>query len=231
MVEKPTWKQMLLELIEQNRIDPWDVDIGLIADGFMKRVRELKTLNLAVEANVILAAAILLKYKSEYLKYLTMEEQTLITDYPADVPEMDGGEEMPQLMFVSRIPPKRQITLDELMGEMEKVMKYENSDMGRAPRGAVGETIDFVISEEDIEKRMDDVLERIRCNTDDTGWSLFSSILKERSSIEIIHTLVSVLHLTQNRTVDVRQDKVFGEIFIHLIEEKKKEKEEMLVRA
>ncbi len=229
IVEKPTWKQILLELIEQNRIDPWDVDIILIADSFMKRVREMKQLDLTIQANVILAAAILLKYKSEYLRYLTMEEQTLVTDYPAETPLPGEVEEIPQLTLVSRIPPKRQITLDELIGEMERVMKYDSEERKRIPRGSVTETMDFMIAEWDVEKRINDVLERIRANTDETGWSLFSSLIKGGDNLEIVRTLVSVLHLTQNGAIDVKQERIFGEILIYLLENKR-EKEKMLVR-
>ena len=222
IVEKPTWKQMLLELIDRNRIDPWDVDIGLIADGFMKKVKEMKKLDFAVQANVILAAAILLKYKSEYLKCLTIEEQPFV-EYPAEEAEF-AEEEIPQLTLVSRIPPKRQITLNELVGEMEKIIKYDTTERVKIPRGAVSEVIDFEIMEEDIEKRMGDVLERIREKSDDTGWSLFSNILSERTSNEIIYTLLALLHLAQMKTVNIKQDRFFGEIFIHLIENKEEQK-------
>jgi len=223
MVEKPTWKELLLELIDQNRIDPWDVDIVLISDGFMKKIKEMEKLDLAVQANVILAAAILLKYKSEYLKHYTMEQQTVLTEYPAEEPVMEA-DEIPQLTLVSRIPPKRQITLDELMGEMERVIQYDSDDRPKIPRGAVSETIDFVLTEENIEKKMEEVLERIRDSSDDSGWSLFSRILKNGESIEVIYTLLSVLHLVQSGKIDVKQDRMFGEIFICLLE---REKEKM----
>ncbi len=222
IVEKPTWKQMLLELIDRNKIDPWDIDIALIADSFMKKVREMEKLDLAVQANIILAAAILLKYKSEYLTYLTMEEP-VIEAYPVEEPVGDI-EEIPQLTLVSRIPPKRQITLDELMGEMEKVIKYEDADRERIPRGSISETIDFVISEENIEKKMDEVLERIRDSSDESGWSLFSRVLKNSDSTEIIYTLISILHLVQTKKINIKQDKMFGEIFIFLLD---REKEKM----
>ncbi len=228
MVDKPTWKEMLLELIDQNRIDPWDVDIVLIADSFMKKINELEKLDLAVQANVILAAAILLKYKSEYLKYYTMEQQTALTEYPAEEPVMDV-DEVPQLTLVSRIPPKRQITLGDLMGEMERVIQYDDSERTIIPRGAVSETIDFVITEENIEKKMEEVFERIRDNTDDSGWSLFSRILKNGESIEVIYTLISILHLVQSGKIDIKQDRMFGEIFIYLLD-REKEKMKMEVR-
>ena len=225
MVEKPTWKQLLLELIDQNKIDPWDVDIALIADGFLKKIKELKKLDLTVQANVILAAAILLKYKSEYLKYITMEEQTTLDQYPVEDPEFFGSpsDELPQLTLVSRIPPKRQITLDELMQEMEKVIKYEDTEREVIPRGSIEEIIDFEITEEDIEKKIDEVLLRIKESTDETGWSLFSAITAGKNSIDIIYTLLSLLHLTQMKMIKLKQDMIFGEIFIYLLEPLEKE--------
>ena len=38
--------------------------------------------------------------------------------------------------------------------------------------------------------------------------------------IEIIYTLVSILHLTQKQTIDIKQDEIFGDIFIYLLNEK-----------
>ena len=74
---------------------------------------------------------------------------------------------------------------------------------------------------------MGDVLARIREKSDETGWSLFSSILPERTSNEIIYTLIALLHLAQMKTVNIKQDRFFGEIFIHLIEEKEKEEQKI----
>jgi len=220
VVSKPQWKIVLLELIESKKIDPWNIDLVVIADAFLKKVREMEQLDLLVQANVILAAAILLRYKSDYLQFLQYQER--MTDYlPADEPQLET-EEVPQLVLSSRIPPKRQITLDELVEEMEKVIRYESDDrLSRRPKGGIDEIVDLQLRDVDIEKRMEQVVARIKGSVDGEGWTLFSRLVEKREDKnEIIYALMTVLHLTQKEMIDIRQDKLFGEIFIKLLSEK-----------
>ena len=215
MVSKPTWKDILMELISSNSVDPWNIDLVLLADGFIKKVKEMERMDFVVQANVILAASILLKYKSDYLKALSY--QTDLQEFPAeaDMPLADA-EELPQLTLSSRIPPKRQITLDELVSEMERIIKYDEVERIHIPRGSIMETVDMDLGERDIEQDMSVILGRVRENTDPEGWSLFSSLVKGAEMRDVVYTLLCVLHLVQLGSLDLRQDKMFGEIFIFL---------------
>lgn len=220
MVSKPTWKEMLLELIDSERIDPWNIDIVEISGAFMKKVRDMERMDFVIQANVILAAAILLRYKSNYLNALHQSE---LTEYIPDEPGMGIGplDGLPELSLAARIPPKRQITFDELVSEMERIIKYDSAERpDRKPKGSITDIVDMPLGGEDIEKKMAEVLGRIRSNTDPEGWSLFSRVLARDDNREMVYTLLSVLHLTQNETIDIRQDKLFGEIFIRLLEKK-----------
>lgn len=66
-VSDGTWKDLLIELVRKNQLDPWNVDIVEIVDKYIEAVRELRILDLRVPANIILAASILLHFKSEAL--------------------------------------------------------------------------------------------------------------------------------------------------------------------
>lgn len=218
MVSKPTWKEILLELIDSNRIDPWNIDIVEIANAFLEKVKEMERMDFIIQANVILAAAILLRHKSNYLGTLRQSE---IPEYmpEEEIPLDSAIEDVPQLSLSSRIPPKRQITLDELVEEMERIIKYDQMEtIVKKPRGSIIETVDLELEEEDIEKKMKEVLEKIKQNTDQEGWSLFSKIIDKKDNVELVYTLLSVLHLTQSNVIDIKQDELFGEIFIQLLE-------------
>jgi segregation and condensation protein A len=222
MVSKPTWKDILLDLIASERIDPWNIDILEVADAFIQRVRQIERMDFVLQANVILAASILLKYKSNYLKML--DYQAEITDFlPGEEVLQETGtvEEVPQLTLSSRIPPKRQITLDELIDEMERIIKYEDVERVRIPRGSIVETVDLELHQHDIERDMEQILDRVRENTDSEGWSMFSRITEGHNLQGIVYTLMCLLHLVQMNTVDIRQDEMFGEIFVYLIEKEK----------
>jgi segregation and condensation protein A len=215
MVTKPTWKEILLELITSDSIDPWNIDLVVLSDAFLKRIKEMEKMDFVVPANVILAAAILLKYKSNYLKFLSYQ-----SELPEFLPEAEaagtGIEQLPVLTLSSRIPPKRQITIDELLGEMERIIKYDTTERVSVPRGSIVDVVDLELPERDIEQDMNDVLERVRANTDNEGWSLFSRITEGYDLRKVVYTLVCLLHLMQNESVDLRQDKIFDELFIKM---------------
>jgi segregation and condensation protein A len=217
MVSKPTWKDVLLEAISSNSIDPWNIDILDLSDAFIKKVREMENMDFVVQANVILAASILLKYKSNYLKMLSFQSE--ITEFTPEGEPLDHAmiSEIPNLTLSSRIPPKRQVTLEELMGEMERIIKYDEVERIHIPRGAIIETVDMVLSERDIEKDMELLLTDIKSNTDSEGWSLFSKVTRNTTPNQLIYSLICLLHLVQMRKIDLRQDELYGEVFIYLI--------------
>lgn len=214
IVSKPTWKDILLDLAASNSFDPWNIDLIEISDAFIKKVREMEKMNFVLQANVILAASILLKYKSNYLKYFNTQQSEIPDFLPAEEP-LPGAEEVPPLTLSARIPPKRQITLDELIHEMEQVIKYEDVERVRIPRGSIVETVDLELPEHDIENDMKVLMERIAENTDSEGWSLFSSLTKDYDMQRTVYTLLCILHLVQMDAVDIKQDKMYGEIFIY----------------
>ena len=207
MVLNPTWKEVLLEMIASEKLDPWNIDINALSRAFLVRIKKLKEPDLRIPANIILAAAILLKYKS-----LAIVPPPPFIAQDAALDEGAIGENMPTRELVSRIPPKRPITLEDLMGEMEKAMKFDSREAPK-PR-TVEEVITLNAPDFDIETEMDGIFQRVKAGADSEGWTTFSGLLSENSSDEIVHTLLPLLHLSQKKKVDLRQDEYFGEIFI-----------------
>lgn len=209
MVMRPTWKEMLLEMIATERLDPWNIDITVLSASFLARVRKMKTLELHIPANLILAAAILLKYKSNALRII---EDVPLAEGFAEEP--GAPEEIPRLELVSRIPPKGPITLEDIMKEMERVMTYDNKEAPKPKK--IEEVITMPAPEFDIEERMDSVFARLKSSVDSEGWATFSGIVESANAEDTIRTLLPLLHLSQKKAVDLRQDEFFGEIFIRL---------------
>lgn len=218
MVSKPTWKDILLDLIASDSIDPWNIDLVGLADAFIRRVREMERMDFILQANVILAAAILLKYKSNYLRMLSYQSDLEQFIPGGVVVDAAAVEELPELTLASRIPPRRQITLDELVSEMERIIRYEDAERPHIPRGAIVETLDLELQQGDVEQDMRQLLLRIRENTDTEGWSMFSRLVSGYEPRAVVYSLVCLLHLVQMEAIDIRQDELFGEIFIKLLD-------------
>ncbi|MBU0586480.1 segregation/condensation protein A [Candidatus Micrarchaeota archaeon] len=207
MLLNPTWKEMLMEMISSEKLDPWNIDINILANGFFDRVKKMKELELHVPANIILASAILLKYKSLILVPIVVPE--VVEEVHEESYEQEA---LPSIELVSRIAPKRPITLEDLMSEMEKALSYEARE-GPKPR-RVEEVITLPAPDFDIEMEMEEVMSKVKGKVDSEGWTTFSAIVPKNDVDGIVHTLLPLLHLSQKKVVDLRQDEFFGEIFI-----------------
>jgi len=216
LVAQPTWKEMLLDLVIKEHLDPWNIDIGVIATKYLERIRSMQMLDLHIPANLILAASILLRFKSDALK---LEEEVQEVE-----PEMFIGEdqkpvEIPMLTLRTRIPPKRKVTLDELVQALEEVFEEQKRREELRKRPAIPEKIVLALPEFNIEQQTEEVYKRIKETADSEGLATFSSILKDDSAQGKVFTLLPLLFLAQAGKINIFQEKFFGEIFIQLLRE------------
>lgn len=211
MVQRPTWKQALLELIITEKLDPWNIDIAKITNGFIEKIKEMKTLELFIPANMILASAILLRYKSDVLRFQEEHvEQEMVAEEGIETGEKP---QIKELKLLSRIPPKRPITLPELMEELDRVLKYEEK-RGKIEKRKVEAILNLKIEARDIEKQMQDVYDMILKQMNGGEHVLFSDLISEKEKKDVVYTLLSLLHLSQDNKINIKQKKLFGEIFI-----------------
>lgn len=217
IVEYPTWREMLLDLVAAKRLDPWNIDIVEITGGYLDRIKKMEMLDLRVPANLILAAAILLRFKSDALRF---EEEAQEVVQETFVEEDSGPEVIPVLELKTRIPPKRMVTLDELLLAMEKVFEDQKKREERTAKIEIPSVINIQLPEFNIEQRMAEVYSRVLQEKDSEGLSTFTGILSDRTPLGVITTLLPLLHLVQDRKLTIFQEKFFGEIFIRVKEEK-----------
>lgn len=214
LVTQPTWREMLLDLVVSEKLDPWNIDIVDIASRYLERIRNLQKLDLRVPANLILAASILLRFKSDALRF---EEEEQVVEQQTFIDEQTPVE-IPMLSLRTRIPRKRKVTLNELMSALEEVFEEQRK---RQEKPVIKESMVINIPKYDITERMKEIYRRVKENADASGLVTFSSLLKKRTREEIIYTLLPILHLAQDGRVSIFQEKFFGEIFIQLPSEGK----------
>jgi segregation and condensation protein A len=210
IVVKPTWREFLTELIESNEMNPLEVNLIEVAEKYLQKIRDLQSLDLRVPANVILASAILLRFKAEALRF----EEEVMQEEP-DVP-MLIQEDLPDLVFNPRLPRARSVTLDELIRAVEGVLK-DGDKIRRVPIIRPG-PLELNIAELDMNSLMKDVLEKANALKDAENILLFSN-LAEKSGQHLTFYLLPVLHLAQEEKLSVWQDEIFGEVFLKVVDE------------
>src|SRR3989338_4987490 len=62
-----TWQNIIYELVKSEQMDPWDIDVSMLAQKYIDMLRSLKEHDFRISGKVLLAAAILLKIKSHKL--------------------------------------------------------------------------------------------------------------------------------------------------------------------
>ncbi|MCX6776446.1 MAG: ScpA family protein [Candidatus Micrarchaeota archaeon] len=210
LVAQPTWREMLFDLVVSEKLDPWNIDLVDIASKYLERVRKLQKLDLRVPANLILAASILLRFKSDALRF---EEEEQVVEQQTFIDETQAPVEIPMLSLRTRIPRKRKVTLNELMTALEEVFEDQKR---RQEKPVIKGNMVINIPKYNITRQMNEIFARVKKTADASGLVTFSSLLEEKSRKEIIYTLLPLLHLAQEGKLSLFQEKFFGEIFIQL---------------
>jgi len=209
IVQMPTWREILVELVHTNQLDPWNIDVVEVTRAYVEQVKKMSMSDLRVPANLILAAAILLRFKSDMLNLEEPIAQTTLDDY-----EGESAGEIPLLELRGRIPPKRRITLEELVSAVEDVFERERKRADRPPEVLLPPAIEIRLAEFNLDAEVEGLQKKIAGRQDNEGLVLFSALLDEPTRHSVVYTFLPLLFLAQRGEVDMKQDPFFGEIFI-----------------
>lgn len=210
---RPDWKDVLHSIVQGESFDPWDIDISLLVSRYVSVIKEMRILNFRLPANVILAASILLRFKSD--AWSLEPEPEPVPEQPFEMPQIPVLE--PQLRVT-----RRKVTLEELISAIEDIMEKERKKAEkRALEGPIPipeQLLSLVADDENFEERVDEVLERVKERVDSRNMATFSSLLEERSVLGVMQCLIPLLHLANRQAVALQQEKLFGEILVYLME-------------
>jgi len=147
--------RLLQDAAERGEIDPWDVDVIAVVDGFLDQLRqriELPRLaaaaggsyeqDLAQSSEAFLAASVLVGLKAEVLEAATFPPQPLLEDpFGSDEPELlfEAGDlslpRRPERHLrrrpVAPPPLQRPVTLGELIRQLEDIAERLEQEEGR----------------------------------------------------------------------------------------------------
>jgi len=232
--KEASWQAIIYELIHTEQLDPWDIDISLLAQKYLEKIRELEEANFFISSKVLLAASLLLRIKSEILlnRYIRSLDEILFgkkqeEKKPIERIEIDESE-LPELMPRTPLPRFRQVTLQELMSALGKAISTEHRRIKREVSTKQAERWAQV----DIPKTRVNIRDRIR-----HVYAKIHSYLKKKPKAKISFTelvgkgreerlasFLPLLHLDNQQKVWLEQHKHFDEIWIWLYEIFKKQR-------
>jgi segregation and condensation protein A len=210
-VNEATWKDILLDLVRKDKLNPWDIDITEIVSKYVDVVKGLRVMDLRVPANIILAASIMLRLKSDMLE---------LGESPAF--EQDGAIQM-ERPFVQveglsarlRLPPRRRVTLHELISALEEAMQLKEYRTERLL--SEGKPVPLMLERTDVEADVEALYSTIKKNADSSGALTFSSLCSiSHREDALLDVFMPLLFLANRNRVLLMQERFFREIIISL---------------
>lgn len=228
-----TWKDVILNLIKTNQIDPWDVDIIWLTKEYVRMLKKLKELDFKFSGKVLLAAAILLRIKSDRLldediamfdslmnavdeqdiEEFYNEMEHMATDNPFGE-NADESERIPQLIPRTPQLKKRRVSVYDLMNALEDAL--ETSTVRRATIRTQKAEIKVPDIKFDIGKVINAMSEKLSRVFKKKKSIPFADLLPGQDKEDKVYTIMPLLHLAHidHRLVDLEQKEQFSEIIV-----------------
>jgi len=223
------WQGILYELVRSEKMDPWDVDVSILTKKYLETIKQLKEHDFRISGKVILAAAILLKIKSEKLvgedfdeftKLITSleeqeEDEAAIFDDNGLIPKFH---EIPTLIPRTPQPRKRKVSIFDLVKALQKALEVKKR---RVLNSIPPMDMEIPKKKKEITEVIRDVYGKIKSffMSGKTEKLTFSNLLPSSSKEDKVYTFIPLLHLSQQNKVELIQNEPFGEIEVVMIKQ------------
>ncbi|MEM3127349.1 MAG: ScpA family protein [Candidatus Woesearchaeota archaeon] len=222
-----TWQSLLYQLVQQENMNPWDIDVSLLAQKFLDSLRQIRQMDFRVSGKILLAAAILLKIKSERLlgedldnldrlfSQSEEENEDLFTNLAAAIEQ--GTVSLEEVRLIPRTPQprKRKVSIFDLVNALQKAMEVKKR---KTLREVPDININIPYKKVDMTELIKDVFSRVRVYyiKNKNQKLTFSLLCPSEKKEDKVYTFIPLLHLSNQdqRKIDLFQETQFGEIQI-----------------
>jgi segregation and condensation protein A len=223
-----SWQQIIYDLVRKEEMDPWDIDLKTLTGRFLAVIKTLQRMDFRVSGKLVLAAAVLLKIKSNRL----LDEDLLALDhlissaedeepidllaYEEELIEEEAREQRPRIYPRTPRPRQRKVSVYDLVTALEQALEVSVRRDQRALDRVQVEAVVIPEKKIDVSKAMNNLLERIAAKEGDR--LRFLQLLESADKNHIVYTFIPLLHLTNERRIDLEQKEHFGDILITLLD-------------
>ena len=229
-----TWQTIIYELIKSGEIDPWNVNISLLTQRYIETVKKLEELDFRLSGKVLLAAAILLKIKSNRLMgedlahldslFSQKEEETeeIFEEPNLNLTEQEKAELIPRVPQ----PRKRKVSVYDLVNALEQALQVKRR---RLMSNIPVTNVDIPKKTRNITAVITEVYNKVRIffAQNKKNKLTFSQLIPSDSKEDKVYTFIPLLHLDNQRKIDIYQYQHFGEIGVSLRQTEQEIKKEL----
>ena len=207
-------------------MDPWDVNLSILATKYIEAIKELKHHNFFVSGKVLLASALLLRLKSH--KFLTEhisnfdsflyppEEQELseiLDNMPNDNSQF-RDQVIPTLLLKTPQERKRKVTLNELMKALEKALDIDYKREIKKRDYAIIRTAELPKNVINITEVIKTIYGKIISFFQRKEEVTFTKLVPSSKKEDKLYTFLPLIFLETEGKIRLEQEIPFGEIKI-----------------
>ncbi len=223
--EQLSWHSIILDLINSEQLDPWDIDLIVLTNKYLEKLHELEEANLFVSSKVLFAAALLLRIKSEILlnQYIPSLDDILFgrkEEKRYEQERIELEDEIPDLVQRTPLPRHRKVSLQELLSALGKAITTENRRIKKvvvAKQQEIETAISIPKATINLKDMISGVYSKVKMffTPDREHPVAFSELLGENcDKEERVNHFVPLLHLDTQHKILLEQEKHFEEIYI-----------------
>ncbi|RLG18516.1 hypothetical protein DRN75_01585 [Nanoarchaeota archaeon] len=215
-----TYERLIINIIKEQKLDPWDIDLEKLANRYLEVLKTLKKINFRVSGKFLVAAAILLRMKSDALTKQESEQEPISVS-PLDretlkmIKQKFGFIPYDQI-FIPKVPlpKKRGITIEDLFQALHSAMEIKEKKDVR--KSKMRTSFNMEIKKVNMLSLIKKVYEKIVSifKKEKKEKISFNRLIKNYTREEIIWTILPLLHLANQHKVGLEQKEQFGDIFI-----------------
>ena len=223
--EELSWQAIIYDLIKTEQLDPWDIDLGILAEKYVTIIQQLENADFFISSKVLLACSLLLRLKSEILinSYIQDLNDALYGKKDDKRYELEriniDEDELPILTPRTPMARHKKVTLKELMKALDHAINTENRRIKKEIKGrqaersalAVMPSGNFVPLKVRIKSIFGIVDNHLKQGNDHMKFSHLAESKEEK-----LASFVPILHLSNDAKIFLRQPIHFEEIHMTL---------------
>lgn len=226
-----TWQTIIYDLVKTGGMDPWDINIGTIAEKFIFMLKKMKEMDFRIGGKMVLAAATLVKLKSDKLMkedivaldaLLHSNEDTELLDELEGLADDMRRQESPKLVPRTPQPRQRKVSVYDLVEALEKALHTETKKQFRQQYGEAPE-VKVPSKPTDMTAIISKLHNKIKKRFSISKIITFDQLIPSQTKEDKVYTFIPLLHLDNQRKIDLVQKEHFGDIHIkvnkHLLKE------------
>ena len=223
--EELSWQSVIYDLIKTEQLDPWDINLGVLAEKYVETIQQLEEADFFISSKVLLACSLLLRLKSEILinSYIQDLNDALYgrkddKRYELERIEIDE-DELPILTPRTPMARHKKVTLKELMDALNHAINTENRRIKKEIKGRQVQKSALTVMPKDnfvpLKVRIKSIFGIVNNHLDQGNDHMKFSHLAE-SKEEKLASFVPILHLSNNGKIFLRQQIHFEDIHMTL---------------